>query len=265
MSRRAASPPRRSGMSAGSSFDDLAVGTKNAAPTDPARAAAGAHPVTEPGRRRARAERAERRWGTCYRAATTPRRTRTNHDHHRPLGSLIQQRVRFAQAVWVTLRIVEALRRLMAGNRWRSELLTAARRLLPFCYDLAPPPVGLPRPTSRSTREVAKVGRSLGPSAGRGHVPWAGRRPRRTKAAAVPRAPRERQISRQSRRASSSPQTGLRCWPRYSITRSAAASRLPGTVSPSACAVLRLIARSNFVGSWTGRAAGFVPLRMRSA
>src|SRR5262249_45211590 len=51
---------------------------------------------------------------------------------------------------------------------------------------------------------------------------------------------------------------------RHSITSSARASRLSGTVSPSAFAVLRLITSSYFVGACTGRSAGFSPLRMRS-
>src|SRR5262249_48886614 len=52
--------------------------------------------------------------------------------------------------------------------------------------------------------------------------------------------------------------------PRHSITSSARASRLSGTVRPSAFAVLRLIASSYLVGACTGRSAGFSPLRMRS-
>src|SRR5262249_1611987 len=51
----------------------------------------------------------------------------------------------------------------------------------------------------------------------------------------------------------------------YSITSSARVSRVGGTLSSSALAVLRLITSSNFVGSCTGRSAGFSPLRMRSA
>src|SRR5262245_43638864 len=50
----------------------------------------------------------------------------------------------------------------------------------------------------------------------------------------------------------------------HSITSSARASRLSGTVRPSAFAVLRLITSSYFVGACTGRSAGFSPLRMRS-
>src|SRR5262249_39586762 len=49
-----------------------------------------------------------------------------------------------------------------------------------------------------------------------------------------------------------------------SITWSGRASRLSGTVRPSAFAVLRLMASSNLVGACTGRSAGFSPLRMRS-
>src|SRR5262245_16142174 len=50
----------------------------------------------------------------------------------------------------------------------------------------------------------------------------------------------------------------------YSITSSARASRVGGTVRPSALAVLRLITSSYLVGACTGRSAGFSPLRMRS-
>jgi len=50
----------------------------------------------------------------------------------------------------------------------------------------------------------------------------------------------------------------------HSITSSARASRLSGTVRPSAFAVLRLITNSYFVGACTGRSAGFSPLKMRS-
>src|SRR5215813_6158396 len=51
--------------------------------------------------------------------------------------------------------------------------------------------------------------------------------------------------------------------PLHSITSSAATSSLSGTVSPSAFAVLRLIASSNFTVCWTGKSAGFSPLRIR--
>jgi hypothetical protein len=50
----------------------------------------------------------------------------------------------------------------------------------------------------------------------------------------------------------------------YSITSSAIASNVGGTVMPSTWAVLRLITRLNLVGSCTGRSAGFSPRRMRS-
>ena len=50
----------------------------------------------------------------------------------------------------------------------------------------------------------------------------------------------------------------------HSITSSASAARVGGTVRPSAAAVARLIASSNLVGACTGNAAGFAPLRMRS-
>src|SRR5262249_53913788 len=50
---------------------------------------------------------------------------------------------------------------------------------------------------------------------------------------------------------------------RHSITSSAMARMPGGTARPSAFTVLRLITNSNFVGSMTGRSAGFSPLRMR--
>src|SRR5262249_52539883 len=49
----------------------------------------------------------------------------------------------------------------------------------------------------------------------------------------------------------------------HSITSSAMASNLSGTLSPSALAVLRLSVRSNLVGCMTGRSAGLSPLRIR--
>src|SRR5450759_1704602 len=48
----------------------------------------------------------------------------------------------------------------------------------------------------------------------------------------------------------------------HSITSSASASSVGGTVKPRALAVLRLITSSNFVGMRTGSSAGFAPLRM---
>src|SRR5262249_12607395 len=52
--------------------------------------------------------------------------------------------------------------------------------------------------------------------------------------------------------------------PNHSITSSARASSLSGTVTPSALAVFWLITSSNLVGSCTGKCAGFSPRRMRS-
>src|SRR5215470_8145393 len=52
--------------------------------------------------------------------------------------------------------------------------------------------------------------------------------------------------------------------PFHSITSSATASSLSGTVSPSARAVLRLMTSSNLVGCSIGSSAGAVPLRMRA-
>src|SRR5262249_36340719 len=49
----------------------------------------------------------------------------------------------------------------------------------------------------------------------------------------------------------------------HSITSSARASRMEGTVSPSAFAVLRLMIRWYLAGRITGRSAGFSPFRIR--
>ena len=48
-------------------------------------------------------------------------------------------------------------------------------------------------------------------------------------------------------------------WARYSITLSARATNVGGTVMPIASAVLRLITSSNLVGCRTGRSAGLAP------
>ena len=48
----------------------------------------------------------------------------------------------------------------------------------------------------------------------------------------------------------------------YSITSSAWASSVAGTVRPSALAVLRLMTSSNLVGCWTGKSDGLAPLRI---
>src|SRR5262249_21914909 len=50
----------------------------------------------------------------------------------------------------------------------------------------------------------------------------------------------------------------------YSITSSARASKVGGTVMPSALAVLRLITSSYLVGCCTGRSAGLAPLSILS-
>jgi hypothetical protein len=52
--------------------------------------------------------------------------------------------------------------------------------------------------------------------------------------------------------------------PLHSITSSAVASSDGGTVSPSVLAVWRLMTNSNFTVCWTGKAAGFSPLRIRA-
>ena len=53
--------------------------------------------------------------------------------------------------------------------------------------------------------------------------------------------------------------------PLHSITPSAVICMISGTVRPSVFAVLRLMASSNFTVCWTGKSAGFSPLRMRPA
>src|SRR5262245_36437820 len=52
--------------------------------------------------------------------------------------------------------------------------------------------------------------------------------------------------------------------PLHSITSSARASSVGGTVRPSACAVIKFTTSSNFVGCSTGISAGFVPRRILS-
>src|SRR5207302_1871277 len=53
--------------------------------------------------------------------------------------------------------------------------------------------------------------------------------------------------------------------PPHSITSSARASSVRGTVRPSALAVLRLMTSSNLVGCCTGRSAGLAPFRILPA
>src|SRR6059058_2490929 len=53
-------------------------------------------------------------------------------------------------------------------------------------------------------------------------------------------------------------------WRTYSITSSARASNVGGTIKPSALAALRLIVSSYLVGCWIGSSATFAPLRIRS-
>jgi hypothetical protein len=50
----------------------------------------------------------------------------------------------------------------------------------------------------------------------------------------------------------------------HSITSSASASSLSGTLRPSALAVVRLMTSLNLVAACTGSSAGLAPLRMRS-
>ena len=58
------------------------------------------------------------------------------------------------------------------------------------------------------------------------------------------------------------PRSAVHVWS-HSITSSAAARSVAGTVSPSALAVLRLMSNSNVVGICTARSAGLSPRRMR--
>jgi hypothetical protein len=51
----------------------------------------------------------------------------------------------------------------------------------------------------------------------------------------------------------------------YSITSSAAACNVSGTVRPSVFAVLRLMTRSNLVGCTTGKSPGLAPFSIRPA
>src|SRR6516162_2983860 len=52
--------------------------------------------------------------------------------------------------------------------------------------------------------------------------------------------------------------------PPHSITSSASARRVGGTVRPSVLAVLRLMTNSYLVGACTGKSPGFSPLKIRS-
>ena len=56
------------------------------------------------------------------------------------------------------------------------------------------------------------------------------------------------------------PQQNYKC---YSITSSARANSIGGTVSPSAFADLRLMTKSNLVGCSTGSSLAFTPFKMR--
>src|SRR5262245_7023186 len=75
---------------------------------------------------------------------------------------------------------------------------------------------------------------------------------------ALLRAPRERP----RRRRAAEERDELAAF--HSITSSARASSVGGTLRLSALATLRLIANSNLVGACTGRSAALAPPRMRS-
>src|SRR5262249_46218942 len=78
---------------------------------------------------------------------------------------------------------------------------------------------------------------------------------------ALLRARRERPKQRRRRRHAAEERDELA--PLHSITSSAEACRVRGTVRPSVFAVLRLMTSLNLVGCCTGSAAGFAPLRIR--
>src|SRR5262249_37302397 len=79
---------------------------------------------------------------------------------------------------------------------------------------------------------------------------------------ALLRARRKRPKQRRGRRRAAEERDELA--PLHSITSSAEACRVRGTVRPSVFAVLRVVTRLNLVGCGTGRSAGFAPLRIRS-
>ena len=88
-----------------------------------------------------------------------------------------------------------------------------------------------------------------------------------TKQAACPLSPNSGQTRASFDRPLKAKSALIRCrkLQRYSIALLVRAKRVGGTVMPSALAVLRLMARSNRVGSGTGNSAGLAPLRIRPA
>src|SRR5262245_21966568 len=101
--------------------------------------------------------------------------------------------------------------------------------------------------------EAPDIGRITG-RRGRAEKPNGGRR-------RLLRASRERPSKRSRRRAA---EQRYEFAAAHSITSSAAACKVRGTVRPSIFAVLRLITSSNLVGCSIGRSEGGVPLRMRA-
>jgi hypothetical protein len=112
-----------------------------------------------------------------------------------------------------------------------------------------------PTPSSRALRAISSRMMKAGTNAASSH--W---KAINSKWSIHLRAPAAEQKSCSDVRSS----TRRRHWALYSITSSARARSVGGTVSPSALAVLRLIASSYLVGACTARFAGFSPLRMRS-
>src|SRR5215471_6515563 len=129
------------------------------------------------------------------------------------------------------------------GNRWRRLDRAQARDML--VADLAVLPAGLHQAHCQPVGRLAKVhehrsGTMRGSPQGIAFLPG-GARPL---VAAL----------------ASSWRTAL-----HSITSSAAACRVRGTVRPNVFAVLRLITNSNLVGCSTGSSGGLAPLRIRPA
>ena len=78
------------------------------------------------------------------------------------------------------------------------------------------------------------------------------------------RLPHHPQYRTLSARSAMSEKCQHRKSPPHSITSSAVATRVCGTVRPSALAVLRLITSATLVDCCTGRSAGLSPFRIRS-
>src|SRR6516225_606219 len=123
------------------------------------------------------------------------------------------------------------------GNRWRRLDRAQARHML--MPDLAVLPAGLNQAHCQPVGRLAKVDEHCS-----GTI-------------------RARFLASEARPLLAAPSSSWRT-ARHSITSSARASTVSGTVRPSARAVLRLIVSSYFEACSTGRSAGFAPLRILS-